>query len=71
MSGLLTSILIPVLVTGIQPTCVCTAREPFQPNGLGWLDSRDKHRNEGGDDQRRWLKSSYALCQNQPSHRVS
>ncbi|MDH7804962.1 hypothetical protein P3T33_000079 [Rhizobium sp. AN67] len=39
--------LIPVLVTGIQPTRVCAARQPFQPKDLGWLDSCDKHRNEG------------------------
>ncbi|SOC94314.1 hypothetical protein SAMN05216358_4522 [Rhizobium sp. AN5] len=39
--------LIPVLVTGIQPTRVCAARQPFQPEDLGWLDSCDKHRNEG------------------------
>ncbi|SFB18649.1 hypothetical protein SAMN03159496_02229 [Rhizobium sp. NFR07] len=38
--------LIPVLVTGIQPTRVCAAKELFQPKDLGWLDSCDKHRNE-------------------------
>ncbi|MBO0124091.1 hypothetical protein [Agrobacterium sp. OT33] len=45
--------LIPVLVTGIQPTRVCAAREPFQPKDLGWLDSCDKHRNEGGKGWRK------------------
>ena len=39
--------LIPVLVTGIQPTRVRAARQPFQPDDLGWPDSCDKHRNEG------------------------
>ncbi|OVE92649.1 integrase [Agrobacterium tumefaciens] len=39
--------LIPVLVTGIQSTRVCAAGESFQPKDLGWLDSCDKHRNEG------------------------
>ncbi|CAD0210510.1 hypothetical protein AGRHK599_LOCUS527 [Rhizobium rhizogenes] len=39
--------LIPVLVTGIQSTRVCAAEESFQPKDLGWLDSCDKHRNEG------------------------
>jgi hypothetical protein len=39
--------LIPVLVTGIQPTRVCAAKDSFQPKDLGWLDSCDKHRNEG------------------------
>jgi hypothetical protein len=29
------SALIPVLVTGIQPTRVCAARQPFQPKDLG------------------------------------
>ena len=29
------STLIPVLVTGIQPTRVCAARESFQPEDLG------------------------------------
>jgi hypothetical protein len=36
-----------VLVTGIQQRRVCGAQEPFQPKDLGWLDSCDKHRNEG------------------------
>jgi hypothetical protein len=39
--------LIPVLVTGIQPPRVCAAGEFSQPKDLGWLDSCDKHRNEG------------------------
>ncbi|OHV81015.1 integrase [Ensifer sp. LCM 4579] len=39
--------LIPVLVTGIQQRRVCGAEESFQPKDLGWLDSCDKHRNEG------------------------
>ena len=39
--------LIPVLVTGIQQRRVCGAGEPFQPKDLVWLDSCDKHRNEG------------------------
>ncbi|EGL63317.1 CycL protein, partial [Agrobacterium sp. ATCC 31749] len=30
--------LIPVLVTGIQPTRVCAAKDSFQPKDLGWLD---------------------------------
>ena len=38
--------LIPVLVTGIQPTRVCAAKDSFQPKDLGWLDSCDKYRNE-------------------------
>ena len=29
------TLLIPVLVTGIQPPRVCAAREPFQPKDLG------------------------------------
>ena len=41
------SSLIPVLVTGIQQTRVCVAKDSFQPKDLGWLDSCDKHRNEG------------------------
>ena len=36
-----------MLVTGIQPTRVCAARESFQPRDLDWLDSCDGHRNEG------------------------
>ena len=40
-------LLIPVLVTGIQQRRVCGAEEPFRPKDLGWLDSCDKHRNEG------------------------
>jgi hypothetical protein len=47
--------LIPVLVTGIQPTHVCAAKDSFQPKDLGWLDSCDKHRNEG------LLSLSYAV----------
>ncbi|MCP2154320.1 UNVERIFIED_ORG: hypothetical protein J2S29_000654 [Rhizobium sp. SLBN-170] len=39
--------LIPVLVTGIQPTRVRAAKESVQPKDVGWLDSCDKHRNEG------------------------
>jgi len=39
--------LIPVLVTGIQQRRVCGAEEPLQPKDLVWLDSCDKHRNEG------------------------
>ncbi|SOD58648.1 hypothetical protein SAMN05216595_4412 [Rhizobium sp. AN6A] len=39
--------LTPVLVAGIQSTCVCAAEESFQPKDLVWLDSCDKHRNEG------------------------
>ncbi len=39
--------LIPVLVTGIQPTRVCVAKGSLQPKDLGWLDSCDKHGNEG------------------------
>ncbi|CUX27610.1 exported hypothetical protein [Agrobacterium deltaense RV3] len=46
--------LIPVLVTGIQSTYVCAAEEPFQPKDLGWLDSCDKHRNEGGEMATLW-----------------
>ncbi|PND19680.1 hypothetical protein CN934_21815 [Ensifer sp. MMN_5] len=34
-------------VTGIQQRRVCGAEEPFQPKDLVWLDSCDKHRNEG------------------------
>ena len=41
------SALIPVLVTGIQQRRVCGAEESFQSNDLAWLDSCDKHRNEG------------------------
>ncbi|MGK9339675.1 hypothetical protein KXR65_27375, partial [Sinorhizobium meliloti] len=37
----------PWLVTGIQQRRVCGAEEPFQPKDLVWLDSCDKHRNEG------------------------
>ncbi len=40
-------LLIPVPVTEIQSTRVRAAREFFQPKDLGWLDSCDKHRNEG------------------------
>ncbi|CUX28043.1 conserved hypothetical protein [Agrobacterium deltaense RV3] len=36
-----------MLVTGIQPTRVCAAKDSSQPKDLGWLDSCDKHRNEG------------------------
>jgi hypothetical protein len=36
-----------VLVTGIQPPRVREAKRVFQPKDLGWLDSCDKHRNEG------------------------
>ncbi|EMS95025.1 integrase catalytic subunit [Agrobacterium tumefaciens str. Cherry 2E-2-2] len=39
--------LIPVLVTGIQSTRVCAAKDSFQPKDLGWLDPCDKHRDEG------------------------
>jgi hypothetical protein len=39
--------LIPVLVTGIQQPRVCAVTGPLQPKDLGWLDSCDKHRNEG------------------------
>ncbi|POO56810.1 hypothetical protein CTT39_09085 [Agrobacterium rosae] len=39
--------LIPVLVTGIQLSRVCAAEGLLQPKDLGWLDSCDKHRNEG------------------------
>jgi hypothetical protein len=42
-----TTSLIPVLVTGIQLARVYATRQPFQPKDLGWLDSCDKHRNEG------------------------
>ncbi|KVK68385.1 hypothetical protein L907_00340 [Agrobacterium sp. C13] len=38
-----------MLVTGIQSTHVCAAEESFQPKDLGWLDSCDEHRNEGGE----------------------
>ncbi|QND26598.1 hypothetical protein HB773_09115 [Sinorhizobium meliloti] len=44
--------LIPVLVTGIQQRRVCGAEESFQPKDLVWLDSCDRHRNEGGGDAR-------------------
>ncbi|NKN01657.1 hypothetical protein GFL89_27230 [Rhizobium leguminosarum bv. viciae] len=47
--------LIPVLVTGIQPSRVRAMNDslflaiaPPAPKDLGALDSRDKHRNEGG-----------------------
>ncbi|MBB4407826.1 hypothetical protein GGE29_003478 [Agrobacterium tumefaciens] len=43
------TLLIPVLVTGIQPPRVRAARESFQAKDLGWKDSCDKHRNEGGE----------------------
>ncbi|RVP99064.1 hypothetical protein CN096_27790 [Sinorhizobium meliloti] len=36
-----------MLVTGIQQRRVCGAEESFQPKDLGWLDSCDRHRNEG------------------------
>ncbi len=39
---------IPVLVTGIQQPRVCAVNDSFQPKDLGWLDSCDKHRNDGG-----------------------
>ncbi|POO57904.1 hypothetical protein CTT39_04490 [Agrobacterium rosae] len=42
--------LIPVLVTGIQSLRVCATEGSFQPKDLGWLDSCDKHRNEGGSE---------------------
>ncbi|KAA3512364.1 hypothetical protein CPJ18_07770 [Agrobacterium rosae] len=38
--------LISVLVTGIQSTRVCAAKDVFSAQDLGWLDSCDKHRNE-------------------------
>ena len=41
------SSLIPVLVTGIQPTRVCVAKESIQSKNLGWRDSCDEHRNGG------------------------
>ncbi|CUX28574.1 exported hypothetical protein [Agrobacterium deltaense Zutra 3/1] len=71
MSAFLTSALILVLVTGIQPTRVCATDESFQPKDLGLLDSCDKHRNEGREDRRQWSESLHVLCQNQPSQRVS
>ncbi|MBB4400288.1 hypothetical protein GGD52_001000 [Agrobacterium tumefaciens] len=71
MSAFLTSTLIPVLVTGIQPTRVCATDESFQPKDLGLLDSCDKHRNEGGEDRCRWSESLHVLCQTQLSQRVS
>ncbi|NKL11598.1 hypothetical protein ELH92_06685 [Rhizobium ruizarguesonis] len=47
--------LIPVLVTGIQPSRVRAMNDSFflaiappAPKDLGALDSCDKHRNEGG-----------------------
>ncbi len=70
-SAFLTSTLIPVLVTGIQPTRVCATGESFQPKDLGLLDSCDKHRNEGREDRRQWSEPLHVLCQNQPSKRVS
>ena len=33
--------LIPVLVTGIQSTRVCAAKDSLQPKDLGWLDPCD------------------------------
>ncbi|CUX41215.1 hypothetical protein AGR13a_Cc40003 [Agrobacterium genomosp. 13 str. CFBP 6927] len=38
--------LIPVPVTGIQPTHVCAGKDSSQPKDLGWLDPCDKHRDE-------------------------
>jgi hypothetical protein len=41
--------LIPVLVTGIQPTRVCAARKVLSTQkDLGWLDLCDEQRDEGG-----------------------
>ncbi len=42
------SFLIPVLVTGIHQRASARREGSFQPKDLGWLDSCDKHRNEGG-----------------------
>ena len=39
--------LIPVLVTGIQQRRVCGAEDSFHAKDFAWLDSCDKHRNEG------------------------
>ncbi|ASJ59141.1 hypothetical protein SMB554_07985 [Sinorhizobium meliloti] len=47
-----------MLVTGIQQRRVCGAEESFQPNDLAWLDSCDRHRNEGGGDARALRQSS-------------
>ena len=55
--------LIPVLVTGIQPTCVCAAGRVFQPKDLGWLDPCDKHRDEGSE------RGKQASCLNEGASR--
>jgi ribose transport system ATP-binding protein len=41
------SALIPVLVTGIQQRRVGGAENSFHAKDFAWLDSCDKHRNEG------------------------
>ncbi len=38
----------PVLVTGIQSRRVCGAEGSFHATDVAWLDSCDKHRNDGG-----------------------
>ena len=43
------TLLIPVLVTGIQSSRVCAAEELFSSQGFGMgLDPCDEHRGEGG-----------------------
>ncbi|OOO27244.1 hypothetical protein BS627_04620 [Agrobacterium salinitolerans] len=54
--------LIPVLVTGIQPTRVCAAKRlALSPKDLGWLDSCDKHKNEGRSVPSNHLSNRFAI----------
>ena len=59
--GVNISSLIPVLVTGIQQRRVCGAEESFRPKDLGRLDSCDKHRNEGIEEDGAWSESIFTL----------
>ena len=46
--GNLSSVLIPVLVTGMRTAPrLRRGKRSFQPKDLVWLDSCDEHRNEG------------------------
>ncbi|RUM06537.1 hypothetical protein EFR84_12060 [Rhizobium chutanense] len=48
-------------VTGIQQRRVCGAEESFRPKDLGRLDSCDKHRNEGIEEDGAWSESIFTL----------
>ncbi|HAU75016.1 MAG TPA: integrase [Agrobacterium sp.] len=37
-----------MLVTGLQSTRVCASESLSRPKDLGWLDSCNKQRHEGG-----------------------